>query len=270
MAQGTMIFPPDFRWGTATASFQVEGHTTNSDWWAWEQEPGRILHNQRSGQACNWWEDAEADLDRAAALGNNAHRLSVEWSRIEPEPSVFDKEALNRYREILQAMIARGLEPMVTLHHFSNPLWLAEKGDFTSGLVVDYFRRYVAQVVAALGDLVSKWITINEPMVYVYMRHMRGVYPATATGYGTAFRVIRNLLRSHAAAYHAIKEGQPAAQVGIAKYVPVMQNRPGSNFLSTPWRRWLNYLFNDLWLNGMVSGRFAFPLGRQSIPHLNN
>ena len=270
MAQGTMIFPPDFRWGTATASFQVEGHTTNSDWWTWEQEPGRILHNQRSGQACNWWEDAEADLDRAAALGNNAHRLSVEWSRIEPEPSVFDKEALNRYREILQAMIARGLEPMVTLHHFSNPLWLAEKGDFTSGLVVDYFRRYVAQVVAALGDLVSKWITINEPMVYVYMRHMRGVYPATATGYGTAFRVIRNLLRSHAAAYHAIKEGQPAAQVGIAKYVPVMQNRPGSNFLSTPWRRWLHYLFNDLWLNGMVSGRFAFPLGRQSIPHLKN
>ena len=270
MAHGSMIFPPDFRWGTATSSFQVEGNTTNSDWWTWEQEPDRILHGQRSGAACDWWENAESDLDLAADLGNNAHRLSLEWSRIEPEPSVFDEAAIARYREILQAMSSRGLEPMVTVHHFTNPMWLAEKGDFTSDLIVEYFQRYTAKVAEAFGDLVSKWITINEPMVYVYMRHMRGVYPATATGYGTAFRVIRNLMRCHAVAYHTIKERLPAAQVGLAKYYPVMQKRPGSNFLSGPWRNFLHYLFNETWSRGMQSGRFQWPLGRQTIPHFKN
>ncbi|NJN53834.1 MAG: glycoside hydrolase family 1 protein [Anaerolineae bacterium] len=134
MAKAQMLFPADFRWGTATAAYQVEGNNTNSDWWAWEQgdgEPeaasGRILHNHRSGLASNWWADAETDLDTAAEMGTNAHRLSLEWSRIEPEPSVFDEDALERYRQILQAMHQRGIEPMVTLHHFSNPLWLVEK-----------------------------------------------------------------------------------------------------------------------------------------------
>jgi len=102
----------------------------------------------------------QADLDLAAEMGNNAHRLSLEWSRIEPEPSVFDREAMDRYRQILQAMIDRGIEPMVTLHHFSNPLWLVEKGDFNSDIVVEYFQRYTARVVDNLGDLVTKWIKI--------------------------------------------------------------------------------------------------------------
>src|SRR5687767_867524 len=147
MAQATMYFPADFRWGTATAAHQVEGNNTNNDWWAWEQERGRILHGHQSGLACDWWENAEADLDRAAEMGTNAHRLSLEWSRIEPEPSVFSDEALGRYREILQGMHERGIEPMVTLHHFTNPLWLVEKGDFDTALVVDYFQRYTAKVV---------------------------------------------------------------------------------------------------------------------------
>ncbi len=142
-----MIFPPDFLWGTVTASHQVEGNNRNNDWWAWEQENGRILHNHKSGLACDWWENAEADLDRAAEMGTNAHRMSIEWSRVEPEPSVFDYDVLDRYREILQAMHERGIEPMVSLHHFSNPMWLVEKGDFSSDIIVEYFQRYTARVV---------------------------------------------------------------------------------------------------------------------------
>ena len=162
MARAQMLFPPDFLWGTATAAFQVEGNNTNSDWWAWEQGDGRILNNHKSGLASNWWANAEQDLDIATEMGSNAHRFSLEWSRIEPEPSVFDDAALGRYREILQGMHDRGIEPMVTLHHFSNPLWLVEKGDFGSEVVVDYFRRYTAKVVDVLGDLIPKWITITS------------------------------------------------------------------------------------------------------------
>jgi beta-glucosidase len=96
-----MYFPRDFLWGSATSAHQVEGYNRNNDWWAWEQEDGRILDRGRSGGACDWWQNAEMDIERMSQMGANAHRLSLEWSRIEPEPSVFDDEALSRYREIL-------------------------------------------------------------------------------------------------------------------------------------------------------------------------
>ena len=112
-----MTFPPDFLWGTATSSYQVEGQNSNSDWYAWEMaDPDRIKGALNCGLACNWWANAEADLDIAAEMRTNAHRLSLEWSRIEPEPSVFDSAAIERYRAILRACHDRGLEPMVTLH----------------------------------------------------------------------------------------------------------------------------------------------------------
>lgn len=269
MVQATMHFPPDFRWGTATAAYQVEGNNTNSDWWQWEQQDGAILHGDRAGLASNWWENAEADLDAAAAMGNNAHRLSVEWSRIEPEPSVFDTAVLDRYRQILQAMHERGIEPMVTLHHFSNPLWLVEKGDFQSDIVVDYFQRYVTRVVQALGDLVPRWVTINEPMVYLFMRYLSDDFPPPQRrGLTAAMGALKNLLRCHAAGYHAIKEVQPQAAVGIAKNMAVLQAWPHAGAFDARWARFLSWLFNDMWLESLVSGRFWWPLGRSRVPHL--
>ncbi len=269
MARATMFFPSDFRWGTATAAYQVEGNNVNSDWWAWEQENGRICHNHKSGAACNWWETAEKDLDAAAEMGTNAHRLSLEWSRIEPEPSVFDSAALDRYRQILRAMLARNIEPMVTLHHFSNPLWLVEKGDFNSRIVVDYFQRYTAKVVAALGDLIPKWITINEPMVYVFMRYLDGKFPAPSRGGWVGVRqALGNLLRCHAVAYHTIKEQFPATEVGVAKHTAVFQSQSLNNRAANWWTRRIDWLFNEMWLASMVNGRLHWPLGRGQIKNL--
>jgi beta-glucosidase len=149
MPEATFHFPADFRWGTATAAHQVEGNNTLNDWWAWEQEEGRIKEGHRSGLACNWWERAEEDFDRAAELGQNTHRLSVEWSRVEPREGYFDDAALDRYRAMLRALRERGIEPMVTLHHFTNPLWLAEMGGWENPRAVFLFERYVARVVEA-------------------------------------------------------------------------------------------------------------------------
>jgi beta-glucosidase len=264
-----MFFPADLRWGTATAAYQVEGHNTNSDWWVWEQENGRIQHNHKSGAACNWWANAEQDLDAAAKMGTNAHRLSLEWSRIEPEPSVFDGAALERYRHILLGMHKRGIEPMVTLHHFSNPLWLREKGDFNNGIVVDYFQRYTAKVVEALGDLVPKWVTINEPMVYVFMRYLQGMFPAPArSGWGAGMAALRHLLRCHAVAYHTIKERYPEAMVGVAKNTAVFQATPNSSRLAHWWAGRIGWLFNEMWMACLVDGRLRRPLGRGSIKNL--
>lgn len=269
MAQAKMIFPADFLWGTATAAYQVEGNNKNSDWWQWEQENGRILQQHQSKQACNWWENAETDLDRAAEMGTNAHRLSLEWSRIEPEPGRFDKDALDRYRQILTAMHTRGIEPMVTLHHFSNPVWLVEKGDFHTDITIEYFQRYAAKTVQVLGDLVPKWVTINEPMVYVFMRYLTGAFPAAQkTGWAGAIEAIPHLLRCHAVAYHAIKEHSPEAQVGIAKNMAFFEAKPDSTWVSRRWAGWLSWLYNESWWESVVNGRLHLPFGRRTIPHL--
>ena len=269
MARARMVFPPDFRWGTATAAYQVEGDNRNSDWWPWEQENGHIRQGHKSVAASNWWENAEADLDRAAEMGTNAHRLSLEWSRIEPEPSVFDDAALDRYRQILQAMHDRGIEPMVTLHHFSNPQWLVEKGDFNTQIVVDYFQRYTTRVINALGDLAPKWVTINEPMVYVFMRYLAGKFPAPRkAGLWPGLQAATNMLRCHAAAYHAIKERRPEAQVGVAKHMAIFEPRRSHSRLDRWWAGRLSWLFNDLWLESVASGRLRQPFGRGSIKHL--
>lgn len=266
-----MIFPPDFLWGTATSSHQVEGNNKNNDWWAWEQSNGRFSPTNRSGLACDWWVNAERDLDTAAEMGLNAQRLSLEWSRIEPEPSVFDVAAIERYRAILSAMHDRGLEPMVTLHHFSNPLWLVEKGDFNVDVVADYFQRYTAKVVDSLGDLIPKWLTFNEPMVYLALRYLSDAFPSPGKrGYGPGFRAARQMLRCHAAAYHTIKEKYPAAQVGVAKSMQVFAPRLNGNWLDSWWAGRVNRIFNDLWLESATTGRLQRPLGRGTIKQLAN
>src|SRR4030042_2034370 len=151
MTEAAFHFPNDFRWGTATAAHQVEGGNKNNDWWAWEEQPGRILRGHRSGRACDWWGGRWKEcLERAAAGGQNAHRFSVEWSRIEPEPGRWDHGALDFYREMLAGMHARGIEPMVTLHHFTNPLWLAEEGGWENEKVVARFEAFTRRTVSAL------------------------------------------------------------------------------------------------------------------------
>ncbi|MEM7116553.1 MAG: family 1 glycosylhydrolase [Chloroflexota bacterium] len=269
MAKARMVFPTDFRWGTATSSYQVEGNNQNSDWWAWEQQAGTIVENGRSALASNWWENAETDLDAAAEMGTNAHRLSLEWSRIEPEPSVFDEAVLQRYRDILQGMVDRDIEPMVTLHHFSNPLWLVEKGDFNSQIVVDYFERYVAKVVSVLGDLVPLWITINEPLVYIFLRYLDGKFPEPGKkGFRGAREAFRYLLECHTRAYHTIKEAYPTAQVGVAKQQVIFEGRLNGNGLDRWQARRATDWFNEAWMGALMNGRLRQPFGRGQIQHL--
>ena len=108
MRLNVLSFPKGFLWGTATAAHQVEGNNTKNDWWSFEQRPGAIWHDDRSGLACDWWRNAERDFDLMAEMGHNTHRLSVEWSRIEPEEDVFDAQAIARYRQMLARCASAG------------------------------------------------------------------------------------------------------------------------------------------------------------------
>ena len=221
MPQATFHFPADFRWGVTTAAHQVEGNNSNCDWWDWEHRGNHILDGHKSGKACNWWANAEADFDRAANIGLNALRLSIEWSRVEPRMGEFDDSALARYGEMLEGLRARGIEPMVTLHHFTNPLWLAGCGGWENQDTVGLFARYVHRVVASLNAECDLWCTINEPSVYGYLGYVEGTFPPGRADFRAALRVVRNLLRGHAAAYREIHAVQPHARVGFAHHLRV-------------------------------------------------
>ena len=167
-------FPTGFLWGSATAAHQVEGNNTNNDWWAAEQA-GRLPF--RSGLACDQYNRFDDDFKLFAELGQTAHRLSIEWSRIEPRPGELSHEALDHYRKVLESLRAHGIEPIVTLHHFSNPIWLTEQGGWTRREVVGRFARYARRVVHEYKDLVRYWVTINEPGVYASQGWLLGVWP---------------------------------------------------------------------------------------------
>src|SRR5262249_21112664 len=226
-------FPQGFLWGCATAAHQVEGQNVN-DWWRWEQTPGHIFENQKAGRACDWWAGRFVeDFDRAADMRNNAQRISIEWSRVEPEPEKWDDYALGRYRDMLQALVERGMQPMVTLHHFTNPLWLADHDGWLWDEAPKHFQRYVSKVVDALGDLCSMWCTMNEPSVYTVQGYSLGKWPPGIKNRKAVNRVTLNQVRGHAAAYKVIKAMQPGSQVGFSTHhigfvpsVPAILHRP--------------------------------------------
>ena len=261
MPEATFHFPPDFMWGVATAAHQVEGNNTNNQWWAWEQGEGHIKQGHSSDLACDWWENAEEDFDRAAAMGLNTLRLSVEWSRIEVEPGRIDTVALDRYREMLQALRDRDIEPMVTLHHFSNPIWFEDQGGWTNQAAVSYFNRYVEQVVKALGDYTTLWCTINEPNVYTVMGYMRGEFPPGKEDTRLGVLAFRNLLRAHAKAYKTIHRIQDDARVGLAHNYRVFDPARPKHLLDrlASWVRDVGY--NRSVINAVWRGIWTPPLG---------
>jgi beta-glucosidase len=267
MNQATFHFPRGFLWGSATAAHQVEGNNSNNNWWDWEQQPGRIIHGHKSGLACDWWNGRwREDFDRAAEGAQNAQRFSVEWSRIQPAPDRWNEDALDRYREMLRGLSERNMTPMITLHHFSDPMWLSEQGGWENPGVVDYFRRFVAKVVDALKEYTNLWCTINEPNVYATCGYVMGVFPPGKSDINTAMTVLKNMARAHAAAYKSIHEIQPTARVGVAcayrGFDPAKPWFPLDKIAAGMQGR----MFNDLFPRTLAQGVMALPWGRVRIP----
>lgn len=210
--------PPGFLIGAASAAHQVEGGNRWNDWWELE-ESGRLPH--RSGEACRHYELYEADFDLARSLGHNAHRLSIEWSRIEPREGEWNEDALSHYGAVVKALRDRGMEPVVTLHHFTNPAWFARRGGWVRRDSERFFARYVQRVAQRLATQVRFWITINEPTVYVKHAYVAGDWPpCVRKSWSSAARVLVNMGRAHAAAYGIVHDARPDAMVGIAHSAP--------------------------------------------------
>lgn len=249
-------FPEGFLWGAATSAHQVEGNNRNNDWWAWEQA-GRV--ENKSGAACDHYNRFREDFDLARDMKHNAHRFSLEWSRIEPEEGRFDAKEIEHYAEVLRALRDRGMSPVVTLLHYTLPLWLSAAGGWENHKVEEYFERFVDRVVREYQDLADIWITLNEPVVHVYKSYILGQWPPGKQDLPAALQVMRRMLRAHVRAYHAIHEIQPSARVSIAKHVLALSPcNPHSmkDRISTFGRE---YLFNQLFVDALHTGALRVP-----------
>ena len=219
-------FPAGFLWGAATSAHQVEGRNTANDWWRFEHCKGAIRGERCSGDACRHWELYDEDFARASADGHIAHRLSFEWSRLEPARGQFDPGAVAHYHDVLASLRRHGLTPIVTLHHFTNPLWVADAGGWEVRDTVDRFESFVRFCANEYGSEVDWWCTVNEPEVYAFRGWSEGVWPPGVRDESRALSVIANLLEAHGRAYRVLKaedradadrDGNPV-RVGFAKH----------------------------------------------------
>ncbi|MBI2476647.1 glycoside hydrolase family 1 protein [Candidatus Uhrbacteria bacterium] len=218
------MFPPGFLWGTATSAYQVEGGNVHADWVSFEEAAGHIADQTKAGRGVEHFERYKQDFEIAQGrLHNNAYRLSVEWSRLEPTIDTWDEAAFAHYREMLKDLKKRNMTVMLTLHHFTNPQWLSERGGWETHFAVVRFTRFVEKVCEELGAWVDLWVTINEPLVYAMQGYLVAEWPPAKRSYTKLVRVLWSMTRAHKKAYRLIHRAQKrratAAQVGIAHNV---------------------------------------------------
>lgn len=260
-----LTFPKDFLWGVATAAHQVEGYNTNNQWYLWESTVDAagspmVARGQKSGIACDHWNRYPQDIRLMKDLGVKSYRFSVEWSRIEPKEGVFDSLAIRHYQNVCDSLIANGIVPMVTLHHFTNPIWFERKGAFEKKENVADFIRFTEVIYMALRDRVNLWCTINEPAVYVVEGYFQGANPPGKKDPKLAALVLRNILEAHVQAYYKIKSlpGGDQMKVGLVKNMTQ----------ADPYRKWhvgdwvfanlIDGVFNGTTLNFLKTGKYRF------------
>lgn len=258
-------FPTGFLWGCATSSYQCEGRNTNSQWCRWERQ-GHLFPGENCGVASDWWQQAEVDFDLAEQMENNALRLSLEWSRIEPEEGRWDTAAIDRYRTMLSDLRRRHILPIVTLHHFSEPLWFADRGGFAYAENISLFVRYVKYVTMQFHDLCDFWLTLNEINAYAVMGYLLSSFPPGEHDIIRTGIVIRNMLQAHVEAFYAITDIQPEARIGYCLHYrlfePARRRWPFDALAAAVQEEHFNWMI----LRAAETGRFSFPLNAALEP----
>ncbi len=215
-------FPDGFLWGTATASYQIEGAVGKdgrgpSIWDTFCHTPGKIFHGDTGDIACDHYDRWEQDVVLMAGLGVNAYRLSVAWPRIQPDGTgPFTQKGVDFYRRLLDRLVEHGIAPAVTLYHWDLPQALQDKGGWANRDTAARFSDYAHHVVEALGERARLWITLNEPWVSAYVGYGLGEHAPGLSDLGTALRAAHHLLLGHGLAVAAIRPAMAAgSELGI-------------------------------------------------------
>ena len=254
----------DLLLGAATAGAQIEGGDENSNWARFSAE-GKINDGTSILRACDHWKRWREDVDLMADMGIEVYRFGIEWSRIEPARGEFCAEAVERYREEISYMKDRGIRPLMTLHHFTHPLWFEDMGGFTSPDSPEIFMNYVRFAIEAFGDLVSEYITINEPNVYATNGMLWGTWPPEKKSFGALVKVLSNMTACHIMAYEYIHKrraemGYGDTMVSFANHLRVFAPKNAKNPFHRIAARLSEALFQGRLTEAMMCGKCRFPI----------
>jgi beta-glucosidase len=202
-----------------------------------------------------------------AEMGIEVYRFGVEWSRIEPIPGKFDESVLAHYREEIEYMISKGIRPMLTLHHFTNPIWFESIGGFTNKRSPDIFLAFASKVIDALGDLVDDYITVNEPNVYATNSLFYGMWPPEKRSIIALIKAYSNFTAAHIRTYRMIHDkrlnmGKAPEEtlVGFANHLRVFEPQDETKFLHRLSAKVTEYLFQGALTDAMMTGKCLLPV----------
>lgn len=210
------------RWGSATAAYQIEGAAAEGGrvgtiWDRFTAQPGTTTRGDTGAVACDAYNKPEAMLDAIEWLGLETHRFSVAWSRVITGPEGdTNPEGIAYYRRILQELRDRGVKPAVTLYHWDLPLWLQDRGGWTSLDTAAAFVHFATVAARELGDLVGDWITVNEPFCAAFHGHLSGLHAPGIRHEPTALRAALMQLHAHGQAVRAMRVINPDFRIGLA------------------------------------------------------
>ncbi len=224
-------FPKNFIWGTATAAHQIEGNNENTNWGEWEKQTGKIKDGSNAKIAVDGWNRAKDDIKLMKDLGVNSYRFSLAWNKIEPEKGKINEDALKHYDDLIDDLKANNIEPMITLHHFTHPLWFEQLGAFEKEENIKHFVEFSKLVFARYNDRVKHWVTLNEPNVFVTSAYFNTAFPPGNANTKLGGEVLKNMLKAHVEVYRALKPaegGTQNIQIGLATSI----------FQFEPFRRW--------------------------------
>ncbi len=261
-------FKNDMKFGVATASTQIEGGDTNSNWNDWYNKGG-IKDGSNPARANDHYNRFKEDIDLMASLGIETYRFSIEWSRLEPEQGKFDASALSHYREEIEYMISKGIKPLLTLHHFNNPLWFEKLGGFINPKSPQIFLKFVSRIVEEYAEIVEEYVTVNEPNVYATSSYYFGEFPPGEKSIKQSRICMTNLACCHILCYkeiHKIREskGYSNTKVGYASHLRVFEPYNSKSPIDRIGAKLMEKMFQGGLDETCLLGKRKFPLFKRS------
>jgi len=247
-----------FFWGVATSSFQIEGYI-NNDFTEWEKE-GKFKKGELDpvyDNGSNHWLMWKEDFDLLEELRVNAYRFSLEWSRIQPELNHFSEEALDQYERMVDYLLEKKIEPFLTLHHFTHPLWFHKISPWHTENSVEVFYNYVEKILSRFKDRIKYWITFNEPLVWAMAGYGEGNFPPGIKNLETMMIALSNILEAHRNVYDLIKSVSTKSQIGIAKHFIFFKSERDWFLLDKAVRNRINQFFNKMVLDAFVTNKLV-------------
>ena len=244
-------FPDRFLFGTAVASYQVEGGIYNNDWTIWENKKNSICV-EPCNEACNHYELIDEDIKLLKTLGIKAFRFSIEWSRIEPLQGTFNDDEINHYVDKANKLISNDITPIITFHHFTTPEWLYNKGSWLNAKSDDYFNNYVAKLMQKLPKEIVYFNTINEPGIFAFFGYFStNKFPPGIANETKFINASENIMSAHKKALKTIKQYNPNAKVGMTHALQEWEDHDENKL-----KEYLKYHLEDKFLEASVDDDF--------------